>query len=104
MFRKLRGLLGLSRVSQRPTPSRWARLSMECLEDRLAPAVLIGVTGTTPGLTAGILQAGTTALSIQFSGNVSGGANAGNYSLVNVGPDALLGTADDVAHASCCQL
>ena len=54
------------------------------------------VTGTTPSFaTSGTLGAGTTSLQISFSEPVVGGGTAGNYQLQSLGPDALLGTADD---------
>ena len=55
------------------------------------------VTGTAPSFaTSGTLTAGATALVINFSEAVVGGGTAGNYQLQNLGPDNLLGTADDM--------
>jgi len=54
------------------------------------------VTGTTPSFaTSGRLAAGTTSLQITFSEPVVGGDVSDNYRLQSLGPDALLGTADD---------
>jgi hypothetical protein len=60
--------------------------------DYTAPRVSI----TTPVLTGGTLDAGTSALAITFSEAVTGGGTAANYQLQSAGPDGLLGTADDV--------
>jgi uncharacterized delta-60 repeat protein len=54
------------------------------------------VTGTSPSPTSGTLLAGTTSLQINFSKPVVGADQASNYQLQSVGPDGLLGTADDV--------
>ena len=51
--------------------------------------------GSTPSLTGGTLATGTTTLSISFNRTVVGGNVAANYALQSVGPDGLLGTADD---------
>ena len=53
------------------------------------------VTATSPSLAGGTLGAGTTSLSVTFSTPVVGGDLAANYQLQSLGPDALLGTADD---------
>jgi autotransporter-associated beta strand protein len=54
------------------------------------------ITGTAPSLAASsILDAGTRSLVIEFSEAVLGGGDAGSYQLQSVGPDGLLGTADD---------
>ena len=53
------------------------------------------VTATSPSLAGGTLAAGTTSLSVTFSEPVVGGDLAANYQLQGLGPDALLGTADD---------
>ena len=49
-----------------------------------------------PALAGGTLPTGTTALAINFSEPMLGIGTAANYQLQNVGPDGLLGTADDV--------
>ena len=59
--------------------------------DTAAPAV----TGTTPSLTGGSVGAGMTSLAVTFSEPVVGGDQFGNYQLVSLGPDGLLGTDDD---------
>ncbi len=54
------------------------------------------VTSTTPDFaTSGTLDAGTTSIQIHFSEAVVGADVATNYRLQALGPDALLGTADD---------
>jgi hypothetical protein len=53
------------------------------------------VTATSPSLAAGSLGAGVTSLSVTFSEPVVGGDVLTNYQLQSLGPDALLGTADD---------
>jgi hypothetical protein len=53
------------------------------------------VTATSPSLAGGTLAAGTTSLAVTFSEPVVGGDLAANYQLQGLGPDALLGTADD---------
>ena len=55
------------------------------------------ITSTSPSLTGGTLTAGAVSLAITFSETVVGGGAAANYQLQSVGPDGLLGTADDVA-------
>ena len=54
------------------------------------------VTSTTPSFAAGPLTAGVTTLAINFNKPVIGGGTAANYGLCTLGPDGLLGTADDV--------
>lgn len=53
------------------------------------------VTHVFPSLDRGMLPAGATSLRIAFSKPVTGGDLAENYQLQSLGPDALLGTADD---------
>ncbi|NUQ64120.1 MAG: VCBS repeat-containing protein, partial [Pirellulales bacterium] len=54
------------------------------------------VTATTPSFDiSGTLAAGTTSLQVAFSEPVTGGGTAHNYQLQSLGPDGLLGTADD---------
>ncbi|MCY2991620.1 MAG: FG-GAP-like repeat-containing protein [Planctomycetota bacterium] len=53
------------------------------------------VTSTFPSLSDGTLAAGTNALQITFSKHIVHGESAANYQLQTVGPDGLLGTADD---------
>ncbi|NUQ63357.1 MAG: M28 family peptidase, partial [Pirellulales bacterium] len=54
------------------------------------------VVATTPTISGGVLAPGTTSIQVQFSEAVNGGAVSGNYQLQTLGPDALLGTLDDV--------
>ena len=54
------------------------------------------VSGTTPAFTSGTVATGTTSLQVQFNKAVIGADQASNYQLQSVGPDGLLGTADDV--------
>ncbi|MDA8746084.1 hypothetical protein N9N28_15780, partial [Rubripirellula amarantea] len=54
------------------------------------------VTGTTPSLDGGVLAAGTTELTIYFSRDVDAGGGTTPFTLQSVGPDGLLGNADDV--------
>jgi uncharacterized delta-60 repeat protein/CSLREA domain-containing protein len=54
------------------------------------------ITSTSPCLTGATLAAGTTSLQVNFSKPVVGANQASNYQLQSVGPDGLLGTADDV--------
>ncbi|MCY2987243.1 MAG: FG-GAP-like repeat-containing protein, partial [Planctomycetota bacterium] len=68
--------------------------SNELTVDTTAP---LTVTDTTPSLaTGGTLEAGTTSLHVNFSFPVLGADLAANYRLQSLGPDALLGTADDM--------
>ncbi len=53
------------------------------------------MTGLTPSLAGGTFTAGATALQVNFSEDIVGGGTAANYALQSLGPDALLGTADD---------
>ena len=53
------------------------------------------IVGTTPSLSAGTLTAGTTTIAINFNEPVVGADVATNYELHGLGPDGLLGTADD---------
>ena len=53
------------------------------------------VTSITPSIDSGTLPAGTTTLDIEFSEPVVGGDAASNFELRSLGPDGLLGTADD---------
>ena len=62
----------------------------------LAPATNPIVAATSPDLSVGSLPAGTTSLQITFPEAVAGAGQASNYQLQSVGPDGLLGTADDV--------
>ena len=48
-----------------------------------------------PSLDDGVLPSGTTTLEIEFSEPVVGGDVAGNFEFRSLGPDGLLGTADD---------
>ncbi|QDV68641.1 Serine-aspartate repeat-containing protein D precursor [Rosistilla carotiformis] len=54
------------------------------------------VTGTTPSLAAGVIAAGTTELTIDFSRAVDASAGTAPYVLQSVGPDGLLGNDDDL--------
>ena len=54
------------------------------------------VTVITPSLVSGTLPAGATSLQIGFGQDVLGAGQAASYKLQSVGPDGLLGTADDV--------
>jgi hypothetical protein len=54
------------------------------------------VTGTNPSLPGGPLPAGQTSLQVNFTEPVVGADQVSNYQLQSVGPDGLLGTADDV--------
>jgi YVTN family beta-propeller protein len=64
--------------------------------DNISPTV----TGVTPSFAAsGTLAGGATSLEIMFSESMTGGATAGNFLLQSLGPDALLGTADDTTVA-----
>jgi hypothetical protein len=65
------------------------------LPDLAGLTILPTVSGSTPSLTGGTLATGTTTLSISFNRTVVGGNVAANYALQSVGPDGLLGTADD---------
>ncbi len=58
----------------------------------MTPPTVIDVT---PSFAGGTLAVGATSLRIAFSKPVTGGGLAGNYQLQSLGPDALLGTADD---------
>jgi hypothetical protein len=72
-------------------PERQRRLSLEPLETRWLLATLdVG-----PGQTHQTLNAGTRSLQITFSEPVLDAGLAANYQLQSLGPDALLGTADD---------
>jgi len=53
------------------------------------------VDGTVPGLVAGLLAPGATSIAVRFSEAVAGADTAANYELRGLGPDWLLGTADD---------
>ena len=53
------------------------------------------VLGTTPSLTSGTLPTGATMLDVDFSDMMLGADVAASYQLQSVGPDGLLGTADD---------
>ena len=53
------------------------------------------VTGCTPSLTGGTIGAGTSSLTINFNRTMTGADTAANYQLQSLGPDGLLGTADD---------
>ena len=57
---------------------------------------LPGVTGTSPSLNGGTLPVNTTTLAVNFNTTVLGAGTSANYQLQSVGPDGLLGTADDV--------
>jgi hypothetical protein len=63
-----------------------------------APATALAptVTGTTPALVAGALEAGTQVLAVRFSAAVAGAGTASNYELRAAGLDGLLGTSDDL--------
>ena len=74
--------------------SRQRHLVLESLEDRCLLSVLT-VVGTTPDVTGGTLTAGANLVAIRFNQPVLGGATAANYQLQGLGPDGLLGTADD---------
>ena len=65
------------------------------LPDLAGLTILPTVSGSTPSLTGGTLATGTTTLSISFNRTVVGGNVAANYALQSVGPDGLLGTADE---------
>jgi uncharacterized repeat protein (TIGR01451 family) len=54
------------------------------------------VVGATPSLSGGTLALDTSSLAINFNVAVLGAGTAANYQLQSVGPDGLLGTADDV--------
>ena len=54
------------------------------------------ITSTTPSLSSGMVNNGAATLAINFSKVVVGAGTASNYELQSVGPDGLLGTADDV--------
>ena len=54
------------------------------------------ITSTAPSLTGGMLANGATTLAINFSKIVVVAGTASNYELQSVGPDGLLGTADNV--------
>jgi len=54
------------------------------------------VVDTWPRLSGGTLTAGVTWLQVAFSEPVTGGDVAGNFQLQSLGPDNLLGTADDI--------
>ncbi|MCY2987314.1 MAG: FG-GAP-like repeat-containing protein [Planctomycetota bacterium] len=60
--------------------------------DNQPPTVMVA----SSSFSGGSLDAGTTSLTIEFSEAVLGGDTADNYQLKNLGPDALLGTADDL--------
>ena len=66
------------------------------LPDLAGMVILPTVATTTPALTGGTLATGTTTLTISFNKAVVGAGVAANYALQSVGPDGLLGTADDV--------
>ena len=53
------------------------------------------VSSTTPSLSDGTLPAGTTTFSVNFSEAVVGSGPAADFQLRSLGPDGLLGTADD---------
>ncbi len=53
------------------------------------------ITGTTPSLTGGTLGSGTTSLTVGFNRTMVGAGTAANYQLQSLGPDGLLGTADN---------
>ena len=63
--------------------------------DEVPPTVV----AISPSISNGTLAAGTTSLLIEFSEPLMGGSyganNVANYQLQSLGPDALLGTADD---------
>ena len=63
------------------------------LADLACPSPM--VIGTTPSLSGGTLAAGSTTLAVNFNMPVVGADNPANYELQSVGPDGLLGTADD---------
>ncbi|MCY2990099.1 MAG: FG-GAP-like repeat-containing protein, partial [Planctomycetota bacterium] len=76
---------------------RRRKLLFEALEDRRLLTTGPTIVGTMPSLaTSGTLEAGTTAIRIDFSEPVVGADMAGNYQLQGLGPDGLLGTADDL--------
>ena len=59
----------------------------------LTPPTLASIT---PSLSGGVLLSGATSLQVLFSEDVAGSATpASDYALQSLGPDALLGTADD---------
>ena len=53
------------------------------------------VTGTSPSLQGGTLPLGTSSLAVNFNVTVLGAGTAADYQLQSVGPDGLLGTADN---------
>jgi len=57
------------------------------------------VSGMLPSLAGGRLNAGTRTIEITFGEVVTGAGTPGHFVLRSLGPDALLGTADDDIHA-----
>ena len=76
---------------------------MNTSNDTASDPTFIGlpeVTGTSPSHpAAGLLPLGTSSLAVNFNVTVLGAGTAANYQLQSVGPDGLLGTADNVSVA-----